>query len=91
MPTLPARLQHNIIQENRKLSIYPKYGQIIPPVEHCCIQDELLSPHSWKAQGYICSGEISCNILYQPPNPGNDLYARCNHLAMNDDCPGPRV
>ena len=75
MPTLPARLQHNILQENGKFSIYPMSGQIIPPVEHCCIQDELLGLHSQKALGYIHPGESSYNILYQPSNTGNDLYA----------------
>ena len=72
-------------------SINHMSGQIIPPVVHCCIQDELFVLHSQKVQGYICSGESSCSILYQSPNAGNDLYTRWNHLGENDDCPGPRV
>ena len=76
MPILPARLQQDIIQESGEFSIYPMSEQIIPSVEHCCLQDELLGPHNWKAQGCIYSGESSCSIPYQPTNAGNYLYAK---------------
>ena len=76
MPILPARLQQNSFQENGKSSIFPVSRQIIPQVEHHCMQGEPLGQHSWKTQGYIYLEESLCSILYQPPNTGNDLNAR---------------
>ena len=62
MLTLPARLQHDILQENG-FFVYPTSGQIIHPVEQCCIQNELFGLHSWKVQGYGCPWVRSCHIL----------------------------
>ena len=56
------------ILQDGKFLMYPMSGQIIPAVEHCCVQDELLGLHSWKACGHICFGESACSILYHLPN-----------------------
>ena len=64
MPTLPARLQPTgQSSKNGEFSIYTTSGQIIHPVEQCCIQNKLLGLHSWKVQGYICPWESSCSIF----------------------------
>ena len=66
-------------------------GQIIPSVEHSCIQDKLLGLHSQKVQGYVCSWKSSHSVLYQPSNAVNGLHTRWNHLGKDDDFPGSRV
>ena len=51
-------------------------GQIIHPVEQSCIQNELFGSEQPKGIGLPLSLGEFMQHFYQPPDGGNDLYAR---------------